>query len=104
MMKKNYKNFLIDLAEDVTLYRDMRTGIAFVEDGTSGVIHSAHPNISATGSVAGMREQGYWGKKDRVVEMRGFIYNIDKVAISSALDEVAKDNCQCGGAHCRGGV
>ena len=39
----------------IFLYRDDKSGLAWVEDGSTGLGHSAHPNISATGSVKGMK-------------------------------------------------
>ena len=83
----------------VKLYRDPRTGIAWVEDGTAGIGHSCHPNISSSGSVRGMKDRGYWGKNDRTVRSHGFIYNIDHVVTSSDMDEVARQHCRCDGVH-----
>ena len=56
----------------VNLYRDPKTSIAWVEDGSTGSGHSCHPNIHHTGSVRGMKSLGYWEAKDRVVESHGF--------------------------------
>lgn len=83
----------------VKLYRDPQTGLAWVEDGTTGTGHSCHPNISSSGSVAGMRRRGAWGKEDRTVRSHGFIYNIDRLVVSDDLDEIARGACRCGGAH-----
>lgn len=77
------------------LFIDDATGIAWVEDTSAGISHSAHPNISATGSVRGMRDRGYWGRKDRVVRSHGWYYNIDHLVCSDPLDEVAARACQC---------
>lgn len=93
------KETIKKLGKYQTLYRDSKSGIAWVEDGSAGVGHSAHPNIYASGSVSGMRSLGYWGKRDLVVKSHGFIYNIDHVSISDSLDEIARDHCQCGGKH-----
>jgi hypothetical protein len=81
------------------LYRDRKTGIAWVEDGSSGTGHSAHPNIDATGSVRGMKAKGWWGKNDRTVRSHGFIYNIDIFHTSDDYDVIAARACQCGGNH-----
>lgn len=87
------------ISEYVTLYRDSKTGIAMVEDYSSGNGHSAHPNIDASGSIRGMKNRGYWGKSDRVVRSAGYLHNIDRVVITSEYDQIANDHCQCGGKH-----
>lgn len=81
------------------LYRDSKTGIAWVANGSTGCGHSAHPNIDATGSIRGMKKLGYWRKNDRCVRSHGFIYNIDSLVVSDELDEIARQNCRCGGQH-----
>lgn len=83
----------------VKLYRNPRTGIAWVEDGTSGTGHSCHSNIDSSGSVSGMKSRGYWGKNDRTVRSNGWIYNIDRLSVSGELDEIARQHCRCGGVH-----
>jgi hypothetical protein len=96
------KQLIEVIREHVKLYRDPKTGIAWVEDGTTGMGHSSHPNISATGSITGMRKRGYWGKNDRVVRSHGFLYNIDLSVISGELDRIACEACRCDGVHnCR---
>lgn len=57
------KQKLQDVRPYATLYRDDRTGIAWVENGSTGLGHSAHPNIHASGSVRGMKSLGYWSKE-----------------------------------------
>ena len=94
------KVLLQTLAPYVHLYRDSRTGIAWVEDGTSGAGHSAHPNIDASGSIRGMKQLGHWGKKDRCVRTHGFIYNIDHLTVDTGYDKVAHQHCRCGGRFC----
>lgn len=89
------KQVIREISEYCILYRDTNTGIAWVEDGSTGTGHSAHPNISATGSVRGMKNLGYWGKKDRTVRSHGWIYNVDHLVISSELDQIAADACNC---------
>lgn len=93
------KRLISDLGNHKKLYRDDRAGIAWVEDGSTGMGHSAHPNIDATGSVRGMKNLGYWGKDDRTVRSHGWIYNIDHCVVTDELDEIARKNCQCGGKH-----
>lgn len=84
-----------EIAPYKTLYRCSNTGIAWVEDGTSGNGHSAHANIHGTGSVQGMKRQGYWEAKARVERTNGYIYNIDTLVISDKLDQIAADHCLC---------
>jgi hypothetical protein len=96
------KELLRTIRPYVKLYRDSKTGIAWVEDGSSGMGHSAHPNIHGTGSVTGMRTRGFWGAKDRTVRSHGFIYNIDRSQVSGELDRIARDACRCGGNHGEG--
>ncbi len=37
-----------------------------------------HPSIHYTGSVRGMKELGFWGKKDRCVRCGSYIYNLSQ--------------------------
>ena len=96
------KELIKALRPHVNLYRDPKSGIAWIEDGTSGTGHSCHPNISASGSVRGMKAKGYWYRNDRTVRSHGFIYNIDRCVIHSPYDEIANDYCRCGGVHREG--
>lgn len=93
--------FVRQIREYVELHRDPKTGIAWVEDGTTGMGHSAHPNIDATGSIRGMKNRGYWAKDARCVRSHGYIYNIDLCVVSDELDEIAAVECRCGGFHNR---
>lgn len=93
------KELIKHIEEYVDLYRDTKTGIAWVEDGSTGMGHSAHPNIDATGSIRGMKERGYWEKYDKCVRSHGFIYNISKTVVTGKYDEIARKHCQCGGKH-----
>ena len=81
------------------LFHCRNSGIAWVEDGSTGLSHSAHPNISATGSIRGMRMNGSWGKNDRVVQSHGFYYNISECVGFGELDAIARFYCLCGGNH-----
>jgi hypothetical protein len=89
------KTLVRTIREHVKLYRDDKTGIAWVEDGETGCGHSAHPNISTTGSIAGMRNLGYWNKDERCVRSHGFVYNIDRLSVSDELDKIAASECRC---------
>jgi hypothetical protein len=90
---------ITEVAPYKTLYRDTRTGIAWVEDGSTGNGHTCHPNIDRSGSVRGMKKLGYWRKDDRMVRSHGFIYNIDSFVATDELDWIAAEHCQCGGFH-----
>lgn len=89
------KRLIKTINENIKVYRDDKTGIAWIENGVTGNIHSCHPNIDATGSVSGMKKLGYWGKKDIIIKTNGFQYNISKKYISDELDEIAEKYCQC---------
>ncbi len=87
--------FIKNIRDYVELHRCPKTGIAWIKDGTTGLGHSAHANIDSSGSVSGMKAQGFWNKKDRTVRSHGFIYNIDSYVVGSELDKIAAKNCQC---------
>ena len=89
------KQFIREIKPYVKLYRDDRTGIAWIEDGSTGCGHSVHANIDASGSVRGMKHLGYWRKTDRVVRIHGFAYNIDTYVVNGELDEIAAEECRC---------
>ena len=99
VLQKANKVFLSKVRPHVVLYRDSRTGIAWVEDGTAGIAYSCHPNISARGSVVGMKKRGFWRADDRTIRSHGFIYNIDSLKVANTLEQVACDACLCGGVH-----
>ena len=75
------------------LHRDRETGIAWIEDGTTGLAHSCHPNVSVNGDLEGMRRQ-YW-KDARIMHSHGFYYNVDLLVSSDALDDIARQECCC---------
>jgi hypothetical protein len=89
------KTFVREIIPYVELHRDMRTGIAWIENGRTGNGHSCHANIDATGSIRGMKKRGYWGRDDRCVKSHGYIYNIDTFVVTDAWDEVAAAECRC---------
>lgn len=93
------KEKIQQISEYVALYRDPKTGIAWIEDGGIGLSYSAHPNIHHTGSIRGMKDRGFWGKKDRCVHSHGYIYNIDVSYAGSKFGKIAREHCQCGGKH-----
>ena len=83
------------VGEYANLYRDDRTGIALVSDGSTGLLNSVHPNIDKTGSVRGMKQLGYWGKADKTVRCGGYIYNISKFVCDDEYDRIVADECMC---------
>ncbi len=95
------KKLLREIAPYKKLYRDDITGIAWVEDGSSGCAISIHPNIDDSGSVKGMKNLGYWDKADRTVRSHGFIYNIDHSFIPTEkgswydMKRIVADECRC---------
>jgi hypothetical protein len=93
------KKLIKEIECNVNLYINPKTGIAWVEDGSTGMIHSAHANIDSTGSIKGMKNLGYWGKKDRCIRSNGWIYNIDTIYARTEYEHIAKEYCQCGGKH-----
>ena len=94
---QNVKRHLKTIREYVELYRDDRTGIAWIEDGKTGNGHSAHPNIDRTGSVRGMKARGYWRQDDRCIRAGGAIYNVDRLVVTDDLDKVVAEHCRCVG-------
>lgn len=91
------KNLVRKVNEYAELYRDDRNGIAWIEDHSTGLGVSVHPNISASGSVAGMKSLGYWGKLDRTIRSHGFIYNIDRFACDKddCFQKIVSNECLC---------
>ena len=87
------------VGEHQVLCRDDRTGVAWVEDGSTGMSHSCHPNIDKTGSVRGMKARGYWRHTDKAVRCNGAIYNISSFVATDDLDWLAAAHCRCGGKH-----
>lgn len=65
---------------------DPHTGLAWIEDGTAGVAHSAHPNVEA--NKYSRRKYFDW------IECRGFLYSPD-IFRSTELDKLAARYCQC---------
>lgn len=93
------KKFIREIDKYISLYRDDRTGIAWIENGSTGCSHSCHSNIDSSGSVRGMKQLGYWNKKDRTVRSHGFIYNIDTFVIDkeNKYDLIVANECCCQG-------
>lgn len=93
------KQFIRKIEEHVNLYRDDKSGIAWIEDGRTGLGISVHANIDSSGSVSGMKALGYWRKKDRTVRSHGWIYNIDSFVCDkdNKLEMIVADECRCQG-------
>jgi hypothetical protein len=90
------KELIKELAPHIKMYRDDKSGLVWIADGTTGCGYSCHPNISITGSVSGMKSKGYWGKKDRIVRTHGFQYNVDILATGdSKYDNYIAEVCEC---------
>lgn len=91
------KEFVRKVGEYQTLFRDSKSGLAWINDESTGLGHSCHPNISASGSVSGMKKLGYWSKKDRIVRSHGFAYNIDRFVIDQKdkFDQIVSEECMC---------
>lgn len=93
------KQFIKKVEDYVNLYRDDKTGIAWIEDGRTGLGISVHANIDSSGSVSGMKKLGYWGKKDRTVRSHDWIYNIDSFVCdkNNELEMIVAYECKCQG-------
>ena len=89
------KRFVKEIKPYCNLYIDDNTGIAWIEDGSTGNGHSVHPNIDITGSVKGMKKLGYWKKHDKIVRSHGFQYNVSVLSVSDDLDKIVLDYCDC---------
>lgn len=79
------KKLIKEIRPYVKLYRDTNNGIAWIEDGSTGLGISVHPNLDKSGSVTGMKKLGYWDKSDRIVLSHGWKYNIDRFVCDAPL-------------------
>lgn len=93
-----------DLGNYKTLFM-FENGLVMIQDGSTGMFHSVHPNIDSTGSVSGMKKLGYWGKGDVTLRAGGFIHNISRIAYSNddPLDMIAYEKCMCPTCAARNG-
>lgn len=91
------KKFIKEITPHVNLYRDDSNGIAWIENGSTGLCVSVHANIDSSGSVSGMKHRGYWSEDARTVESHGFIYNIDTFVCDKLdkLEMIVADECMC---------
>lgn len=91
------KSFIREIKPHANLYRDSDSGIAWIEDGRSGLGFSVHASIDSTGSVIGMKNAGHWRKDARTIKANGFIYNIDTFVCdkSNEFEMIVADECMC---------
>jgi len=61
--------------------------------------HSCHSNIDASGSITGIKNLGYWDKKDQIISSHGFKYNINSFVIDkeNKYDQIVAAECMCQG-------
>jgi len=93
------KRHIRDIRKYAHLYRDDKSGLAWIADGSTGMGYSVHSNIDATGSVRGMKDRGYWGKDDRTVRSHGFIFDIDTFICDprNEFEVILAEECRCQG-------
>ena len=98
---KRKASFVRRVGQYQELHRDRKTGIAWVENGATGLGHSCHSNIDASGSVPGMKDRGYWGRKDRTVRSHGYIFNTSSLVYNreDPFDVIAAEACECVGCR-----
>lgn len=89
--------------QNANLHRDPKTGLAWIHDGSTGLNVSVHPNISRTGSVAGMKRLGYWGENDVVVPVGSYYYNISRFVCdkNDPFERFLANECMCAGCIAR---
>ncbi len=90
---------VLHLRDAVDLYIHMVHGVAWIEDGTTGLIHSCHPYIDGSSCLAVMHILKGWGPDDRTVESNGLLFNIDRYVVRDELDRIAAGWCICLGSH-----
>lgn len=93
------KKFIREVAPYANLYKDTINGIAWIEDNSTGLGISVHPNIDESGSVKGMKNLGHWGKYDRIVTSHGWKYNIDRFVCDkeNRFETIVANECMCQG-------
>lgn len=98
-MVDNMKQLIRKIEEHINLYRDNKNGIAWIEDGRTGLGISIHANIHSSGSVTGMKNLGYWRKTDRTIRNCEWIYNIDSFMCDkdNELEMIVANECRCQG-------
>ena len=89
------KRLIKEIKPYIELFINDKTGIAWIENGSTGNSHSVHPNISASGSVKGMKQLGYWREEDVTKKCNGRIYNISEFVVTDELDKIVSKYCKC---------
>jgi hypothetical protein len=93
------------LVQEVTtslkLYRDERTGVAWVEDLEGNLVLTPHPFIGKGDSIRTMKLRGIWKRDCRTAASHGLIHNISwcRTDLDNPLDVLAMRACRCGGVH-----
>lgn len=79
--------------EDVKLYMDDKTGIAWLVDSKTGARYCPHPSIP---SHTDLYSRWSGGGKERIkIGIAGLTYDVSVSTISNSYDQIAKDNCLC---------
>lgn len=85
----------------VAIYRCNRTGIARLEKtpNSTGTAQGLHPSIDGSGSIEGMKSLGHWKEGEVTERAFGFIYNINRYANRSGLEDeyysLLEKYCEC---------
>ena len=97
------KKFIREVTPYAKLYRDSKTGIAWIDDDSTGLRYTVHPYIDRTGSIKGMKQQHFWGKDDKVVTAAGYHYNISRFWCdkNEPFDELLSHECMCYSCNAR---
>jgi hypothetical protein len=98
------KILLRELGPGINLYRDGRTGLAWVEDEGRNLTYNPHPSIPSGDfrhTVRTMKLRGLWKRDCRTAASHGAIYNLSlcRTNLDNSLDVIAMENCRCGGVH-----
>lgn len=101
-MKKTYKLIGI-INPSMLVFRDEKTGVAWIDDEITGLHYTVHPNIHGKGSVIGMKASGAWKKHDKIARVNGFIYNISNFICDNdnPFEMLIANNCMCEGCRTR---
>ena len=95
------KFLLQTIGANQQLYRDTMTGLAWIEDRSSGASYALHPCTASIASIRDLKKNGDWGLTDQCVRSRGFHYNIDRYipCHDPAINAALLSACHCGGKH-----
>lgn len=87
--------------DNFKIYRNIKTGIAFVDDTEHGVIWSCHPMLSSDASIQMTRVNGIWKKEASIARNNGFIFNVDELDIVNPYNRLMLNYCECRGCRRR---